>query len=182
MSRRGRRHPDQVVRVPVPPLGTTWYDRGVAYWVRRAWFAAMMLIALVTASLFAGGLISAAWQSHPAAGAAVGSVIGGTGLVSGVWLWRRSTPTAIEERARAGKVTTAPSGATGVAGGVLGVTALAGNMLAVAIVVVGSSLMLGVIVVFLLRSLGSQLPQERVERVLLNVPLRPRRLTRDRAA
>lgn len=172
MSRRGiRAARAEEIRVPVPLLGTTWYDRGPAYWVRRAGITALMLIGLLTALLFAWGLITAAGESHPAAGAAVASVIGVTGLVSGLWLWRRSTPKAIEERARrTGRPSVDPHSARA-ASGLLGAAALAGNMLALAVVVIGGLLTLGIMVVVVLRSLGRQWPGERIERVLLNVPL-----------
>lgn len=172
MTRRRleRAQRDGVPRVPVPPLGTTWYDRGFAYWALRGWFAAMMLIAVVLSVTFARIIVIAAWESNRAAGVAIGSVIAITGLVSGVWIWRRSTPQAIEERARQATTKADPRGA-GAGAGILGATAMAGNMLATAVIFVGASLMLGVTVVFFLRSLGRELPQERAERVLLGLPL-----------
>jgi len=163
--------------VPVPPLGTTWYDRGPAYWLRRIGFAVLLLIALLTLLAIVWGFVSGAWEFHPTVGAIVTSVIGVNALVTGWWFWRRSTPRAIEERARTGQTSTSTRGVGAVtgAGGVLGAGALAGNMLAVAVLAVVGSLALGFMVVLVLRCLGPQLPQERALRALLGVPLRAKR-------
>jgi hypothetical protein len=172
MSRRQRRYQrsreEGHHRVAVSPLGTTWYDRGVAYWLRRVWFVLILVIALAVIAAMVYGLVSAAWQTSSAAGIAVIGVIGSCALASGVWLWRRSTPAAIEARALGSEaVSPREVRAAGRLSGVLGAGALAGPMAATAVLVIGGSLVIGPVVVLLLRSLGQQLPQERAERVKL---------------
>jgi hypothetical protein len=108
-------------------------------------------------------------------GATIAAVVGVNGLVTGLWLWRCSTPKAIEERARTGGAVPTSTRGVGVAGGVLGATAMSGSMLAAAVLGIGGSLMLGIMVVVVLRCLGEQLPQERARRALLGVPLRSER-------
>jgi hypothetical protein len=131
----------------------------------------MLVIALAVIAAMVDGLVSAAWQTSPAAGIAVIVIIGGCALASGIWLWLRSTPAAIEARAL-GSDAASPRQvrAAGRLGGLLGAGALAGLAAATAVLVIGGSLVIGPVVVLLLRSLGQQLPQERAERVKLAMP------------
>jgi hypothetical protein len=175
MSRRQRRYQrsreEGHHRVAVAPLGTTWYDRGIAYWVRRVWFVLMLVIALAVIGAMVYGLVNAAWQTSSAAGIAVIAVIGSCALASGIWLWLRSTPAAIEARALGtDAVSPRQLRAAGRLSGLLGAGALAGLTAATAVLVIGGSLVIGPVVVLLLRSLGQQLPQERAERLKLAMP------------
>jgi hypothetical protein len=175
MSRRQRRYErsrqEGPHRIAVAPLGTTWYDRGFAYWLRRVWFVLMLVIALAVIGAMVYGLVSAAAETSPGAAIAVVTVIGGCALASGIWLWLRSTPAAIEARAlQTDKASPGQLRAAGRLGGLLGAGGLAGVTAATAILVIGGSLVIGPVVVLLLRSLGQQLPQERAERVKLAMP------------
>jgi hypothetical protein len=47
--------PPGITVKPIPVIGTTWYERGAAYWLRRAWMALLFAIAdaLVVVIVFA---------------------------------------------------------------------------------------------------------------------------------
>jgi hypothetical protein len=49
----------------IPILGTTWYERGPRYWLRRVWlFLAMALVVTLTSLLVGGFLIGIKGSSH----------------------------------------------------------------------------------------------------------------------
>lgn len=75
----------------IPLYGTSWYERGVSYWLRRAWFAVAML--LLTA--FAGFVVLSLCRGFaeavlpPAARTAFGVLEGITACAGVAWGWTR---------------------------------------------------------------------------------------------
>ena len=41
----------------LPVLGTTWYERGPDYWVRRVWLFLLMALVVTLMSLIVGGFL-----------------------------------------------------------------------------------------------------------------------------
>lgn len=146
----------------LPWLGTTWYERGAAYWARRAalTFLALAILALYTA-IMAGFLIGAydssgrhAWFYGLLAFEIVFSLVTG-----GYFLYRMVRHPATTTTAR---LATARCRARGA--GALGILAWSGLVLAQLMIVLIAALSYGLWLAALVRSLSPMLPAEREAR------------------
>jgi hypothetical protein len=176
--------PRDVTVESLPGLGTTWVDRGAAYWLRRAGLALMwaVVVTLVTAIVigFLGGIRSSSRTGFYAALAvevAWSLAIIGWFIVGTVRRWNDAAPprrlTGRSRRAgRAGR-----PGQAGRDGAALGVLARSGFLIGQVFLVVGSLFFLGLYVALFLTYLLPEIPAERQARLRLSQALRARGYT-----
>jgi hypothetical protein len=136
----------------LPLFGTSWYTRGVSYYLRRVLAVLLLLIPLAVVVTFDVALFRAFDDSSSAARLAWGLVLGVLFLASFVWPLRNLRRE--QDRRRAGEIVF-PNyfpgvGRRPVAGAGLGALARSGSVLAGAFLAVGSVIFLGwVIIAFL---------------------------------
>jgi hypothetical protein len=157
----------------VPWLGTTWYERGPAYWARRLALTVFVLaiLALYTAivALFLAGVYDSsgrhAWFYGLLAFEIVFSV-----LTGGYFLYRMIRHPAFTTAAGLAAARRRPSGAGG-----LGILARSGFVLGQVLIVLIAALTYGLWAAALVRTLSPSLPAEREARRRLAKALHTRR-------
>ncbi len=159
----------------VPLVGTTWYDRGLRYWLRRAGWTTLMaiVVALVTAILW--GVLQAARDSSQTAFWVVVAVEVVFSVISGGYIWigsrRLGTPKAKKYLQRS-QARTASARRTAGLGAGLGLLARSGSVLGQTFLVIGAMLFYGSYIALFLRSLLPRLDLERQARYELAEQLR----------
>ena len=164
--------------VPVeklPVLGTTWYERGPAYWVRRSWLFLIFALVVTLTSLLVGGFLAGIKESSPAGFVvaliveiAWSLVIIVFGLVRTRQRWNDPEP--------ARPLTRGQRRAASL-GGAIGTLARAGLVLGQAVLVLGSLLFFGLYVMLLIYALLPEYPPEHKARLRLASRLGARRAT-----
>jgi hypothetical protein len=149
----------------LPVLGTTWYERGPGYWVRRVWLFLLMALVVTLMSLLVGGfLLGIKGSSHTGfvwaliVEIAWSLVIIGYLMIRTAQRWNNLEPARpLSRRQRE----------AGAAGGALGVLATAGIFIAQAVLVIGSVLFFGLYVSLLIYALLPEWPPEHKARLRL---------------
>jgi hypothetical protein len=139
---------DRVEIESLPVIGTTWYERGPAYWVRRAGLALFFLALLaldvaIVASILAP-MLQRGNQRAPGLFLLVVVVVVGTAM--GVWVWRRDPYGDRRSAQRAGRA----GGAVGTASGSLGISGIGFGAILVPIAV---AITIGPMLVYFIKSL-----------------------------
>jgi hypothetical protein len=158
----------------LPSLGTTWVDRGAAYWVRRVWLALVFAVVVILITLIVVGLLGFIRSKSQAGFYAVLAVEVAWSLVLLGWLTVRAVrrwnnpapPQGLVGRSRS-------AGAGGAAPGIL---ARLGFVIGQAFLVM-SVLFLGFYVALLISVLLPETPAEHVARLRLRQTLRARGYT-----
>lgn len=170
MARRGRRRGHKVAAAPgpyvpsLPLLGTTWYERGRAYWWRRV-RASLAMFAILAIDLFLVGLSLNAIRDESRTGFVVVTVVVGVlGVVTGVLTWRRAG-----RIDTTGRVSSSDARLAGRTGAVLGTTARAGSVLSGLVLFVGSLILVGPLVALFVRGFDRELYVERKARATLGL-------------
>jgi hypothetical protein len=156
-----------VTREALPIVGTTWYDRGPRYWLRRTGWALLMalVVAMVTAILL--GFFSAMRRtSHTAFAVVLGIEVGYSMLLFGYlalqtarkWDNLEYVP---PHRQRLASRRAAAGGAA------MGILARSGSAAGALSLVVGSLVFIGLYAWLLVIALLPELPWERAARVQL---------------
>ncbi len=149
----------------LPVLGTTWYERGPDYWVRRIWLFLLMALVVTLVSLIVGGfLIGIKDSSHTGfvgaliVEAAWSLVIVCYMMIKTAQRWNDLDPARpLSRRQRE----------AGAAGGALGALASAGIFIAQAVLVVASVLFFGLYISLLIYALLPEYPPEHKARLRL---------------
>lgn len=159
----------------LPVLGTTWYERGPAYWVRRAWLFLIFALVVTLTSLLVGGFLAGLKDSsHDGfVGVLTAEIVWSIviivfGLIRTRQRWNDPEP--------APRLTRGQHRAAGL-GGAIGTLARAGFVLGQAVLVLGSLLFFGLYVMLLIYALLPEYPPEHKARLRL-----ARQLARHRAA
>jgi hypothetical protein len=157
--------PPGTVIEKLPVIGTTWYDRGGSYWVRRGWLFLLMALVVTLTSLLAGGFLIGIKDSSRAGftGALIAEVVWslaiiGYGLVRTARTWndpRPARPLSRKQRDAAAS------------GSALGTLASAGLAIGQVVLVLGSVLFFGLYVMLLIYTLFPEYPQEHKARLRL---------------
>jgi hypothetical protein len=161
----------------LPVLGTSWYERGAAYWMRRVWLFLLMALVVTLTSLLVGGfLIGIKDSSHT--GFVVVLILEIVwslaiivyGMIRTVRHWNElDPPRPLSRRQREAAA----------AGSVLGTLARVGLALAQFVLVIGSVLFFGLYVLLLIYALLPQYPPEHKARLRLAQQLgRPENIDR----
>jgi hypothetical protein len=156
--------PAGIVIKPVSGLGTTWYERGARYWVRRVFYVLFMAFVLACESAALGGLFYAAYSDRIAFW--VLTVIEAVWTVV-VWVYfsaklrqqRQTTSVSAPDPTASRRARTV--------GPVLGILARTGSVLAGAFLAIGALLTYGVILLIFARAFLPQLDAERLARAEL---------------
>ena len=148
----------------LPIVGTTWYQRGAAYWVRRVGLSMFFLAFLALDLAIVASIVVPMLQkdSQRAAGLFLVVVVVVLGTAMGVWVWRRDPDRDRRSANRAGSA----GGAAGAASGSLATAGIGigGILIPVAVVIT-----IGPMLVYFIKSL-TPVPQlerrarERLER------------------
>jgi hypothetical protein len=154
ISSPGREHPADVWIEPLPWFGTTWYQRGPAYWWRRVAVSLVLLLSVAILVPFVYSALAAISTWGQIAVVITLAVMVSTGVWTAVWMWRHwwtdvPTPSRRAVRAAAG------------GGAAVGVLARAGSVVGAAFLLIGALTLVVPMVVLFLFSLGPQLPPER---------------------
>ncbi|TMM37334.1 MAG: hypothetical protein E6F99_12735 [Actinobacteria bacterium] len=171
MGRRGRRRareaagPVRPYIEPLPVVGTTWYERGPAYWWRRAGMSLALIVALACEVPLLVGFLSGIRDSSPTGFRVALVVVLVLGIATGVLTWVGSSPARALDRTRRADPGVARRAAFLGAG--LGGLARGGSVIAGLVLVIGGFLFVGPLVALLLRSFGRYLWVERVARARL---------------
>jgi putative flippase GtrA len=151
---RGRERPAEVWIEPLPWFGTTWYERGPAYWWRRVAVSLVLLLSVAILLPFVYSALAAISTWGQIALVITLALMASTGVATAVWMWRHwwvDVPTPSRRAA----------GAAAGGGAAIGLLARAGSVLGAAFVLIGALTILVPMVVLFLFSLGPQLPPER---------------------
>jgi hypothetical protein len=145
---------------PLPWFGTTWYERGPAYWWRRVAVTLVMLGGLAILVPLAYAVLAGLYEFSPLALVVALAVMVSTGIWTAVWMWRHwwSDVPALSRRA---------TGAAAAGGVAVGLLARAGVALGAVALAIGSALLLAPLLVLLVISFFPQLPPERRARLRL---------------
>jgi hypothetical protein len=149
----------------LPVLGTSWYERGADYWVRRVWLFLLMALVVTLTSLLVGGfLIGIKGSSRTGFMVALSVEIVWSlaivvyGMIRTARQWNNlDPPKPLSRRQRD----------AGAAGSVLGTLAMAGLALAQFVLVIGSVLFFGLYVMLLIYALLPEYPSEHKARLRL---------------
>jgi hypothetical protein len=149
----------------LPVLGTTWYERGPGYWVRRVWLFLLMALVVTLMSLLVGGfMLGIKGSSHTGfVWALIVEIVWSLVIVAYMMIrtaqrWNSLEPSRpLSRRQRQ----------AGAAGGALGVLAGAGIFIAQAVLVLGSVLFFGLYVSLLIYALLPEWPPEHKARLRL---------------
>ena len=150
----GPRHRTEVWIEPLPWFGTTWYDRGAAYWLRRVAVSLVMLFCIAVLLPFVYGALSAIYNWGTIPFVITLALMASTGIWTAVWMWRRWWVDTAKPSRRA-------TGAAAAGGAAAGVLARAGSVLGAAFLVIGALTLVVPLAVLFVLSLGPQLPPER---------------------
>jgi hypothetical protein len=104
--------PPGVTIAKLPGLGTTWYERGIAYWARRAGNVLLLCIAVATYAAIITGVVLAAGRPGSAGFLAVLSAEILFSLATGVWSFRHLWRVGISKPARPASRGMASAGAS----------------------------------------------------------------------
>lgn len=150
----------------LPIVGTTWYERGVRYWLRRTGFVLGLLLALVVMTLILGGLFSLIRHAsttafYVAVGIEATYTLAILAYLTARYLKARKNPQEIrpadpQKMAEARRVARV--------GPALGILAGSGSIAGQFFLVIGSLLTYGLILAMLAMSCLSVLPFERLAR------------------
>jgi len=145
---------------PLPFLGTSWYERGRRYWLRRVGYTLFWVLLAGLDGLLLGGLFAVILAASVPGFAVALAVEAVLCLISGGHMWRRLRAQAAGRRApqRRPAREARRLGATGAA---LGLLAGTGSVLSQALLVIGAILSFGAFAAFGLRSLLPVLDHER---------------------
>jgi vacuolar-type H+-ATPase subunit I/STV1 len=150
-------------------LGTTWYERGPDYWVRRFWLFLLMVLVVGLMSLIVGGFLNGIrGSSHTGfVGALIveivwSLVIIGYMMIKTAQRWNNLEPSRPLSRRQRG---------AGAAGGAVGVLATTGIFIAQFVLVIGSVLFFGLYVSLLIYALLPEWPPEHKARLRLAAQL-----------
>jgi hypothetical protein len=150
----------------LPVIGTSWYERGAGYWVRRVWlFLIMALVVTLTSLLVGGFLVGIKDSSHTGFVVALiieivwSAAIIGYGMFRTARRWNDLDPATPLSRRKQRQA--------GTAGSVLGTLARAGLVLGQVVLVLGSLLFFGLYVMLLIYALMPEYPQEHKARLRL---------------
>ena len=160
VSSPGREHLAGIWIEPLPWFGTTWYERGPAYWLRRAAVTLVMLASLAIVVPLAYAVLAGLYEFSPVALVVALAVMASTGIWTAVWMWRHwwvDVPAPSRRATRAAAAGGAAVGLLARAGVVLGAIGLA----------IGSALLVAPLLVLLVISFFPQLPPERRARLRL---------------
>jgi hypothetical protein len=154
----------------LPVLGTSWYERGADYWVRRVWLFLLMALVVTLTSLLVIGFLTGIKDSSHTGFVAVLTIeiiwsvaIIGYGMIRTVRQWDvLDPPRPLSRRPR-----NAGPRSAGAAGGVLGTLAAAGLAAAQFLLVIGSVLFFGLYVLLLIYALLPVYPAEHKARLRL---------------
>lgn len=157
--------PGSVVVESVPGLGTTWYDRGARYWLRRALVFLAFALVVTLMSLLVGGFLIGIKESSPT---------GFTGALIAEILWSLSTAAFLLVRTaqrwnvpeKARPLTPGQRRAAS-AGGALGVLANAGWVVGQIILVLAALAGFGLYLTLLIYALLPEYPPEHKARIRL---------------
>jgi hypothetical protein len=154
----------------VPILGTTWYERGAAYWLRRVWLFLLMALVVTLTSLLVGGFLAGIkGSSHTGfVGALIAEIVWSLVIIVFVLVrtgqqWNRPEPARILSRGQERAAAT---------GGVIGTLARAGFVIGQAVLVIGSLLFFGLYVTLLIYALLPEYPPEHKARLRLAEQIR----------
>jgi hypothetical protein len=161
--------PRDVVIEKLSVLGTTWYERGPDYWVRRIWLFLLMLLVVVLMSLIVGGFMVGIKDSSHAGfvGALIVEIVWSLVIIGYIMIrtaqrWNNLEPSRPLSRRQRD---------AGAAGGVIGVLATAGILIAQFVLVIGSVLFFGLYVSLLIFALLPEYPPEHKARLRLAAQL-----------
>jgi hypothetical protein len=164
--------PRGIIVTRLPFLGTTWYDRGVRYWLRRAVLTAVMATGVAVATAILSGVLHAARQSSQTAFWVVVAVEAVISVISLGVIFARSRRMGTARGTAALRKTLAPSRRTRGLGAGAGLLVRTGSLLAQAFVVVSALAFYGTYIALLLLSLLPRLDIERQARYELAQQLR----------
>lgn len=146
-------------------LGTTWYERGPGYWIRRAWLFLLMALVVTLTSLLIGGFMVGIKDSSKAGftGALIAEIIWSLAILT--WGLSRTarrwnTPEPVRPLSRGQRRAVAT-------GGALGSLARAGLAIGQAVLVIGSLLFFGLYLMLLVYALLPEWPPEHKARLRL---------------
>jgi hypothetical protein len=148
---------------PLPWFGTTWYERGPAYWLRRGAVTLGMLACLAIVVPLAYAVLAGLYAFSPVALVVGLAVMASTGVWTAVWMWRRWWVDVAPPSRRATRAAAA-------GGAAVGLLARAGVLLGAIALGIGSALLLAPLLVLLVISFFPQLPPERRARLRLQHP------------
>jgi hypothetical protein len=140
----------------LPVIGTTWYQRGLAYWSRRValsvfFLALLALDVAIVASILVPMLQS---DSQKPPGLFLLMVVLVVGTAMGIWVWRRDPDADRGSATRAG-------GAAAAGGAASGTLARAGSGLGAVLIPMAAVITVGPMVVYFIKSLTPVPPPER---------------------
>jgi hypothetical protein len=160
ISSPGREHHADMWIEPLPWFGTTWYERGPAYWWRRAAVTLVMLGGAAILVPLAYAVLAGLYKFSPVALVLAVAVMVSTGIWTAVWMWRHWWADVPAPSRRA-------TGAAAAGGAAVGLLARAGVALGAVALAIGSALLLAPLLVLLVISFFPQLPPERMARLRL---------------
>jgi hypothetical protein len=149
----------------LPVLGTTWYQRGFDYWVRRVWLFLLMALVVTLMSLIVGGfLLGIKGSSHTGFVWALIVEVAWSLVIIAYMMVRTAQRWNNLERARPLSRRQRDAAASG---GALGVLASAGILIAQFVLVIGSVVFFGLYVALLIYALLPEWPPEHKARLRL---------------
>jgi hypothetical protein len=163
--------PPGIIIAAVPGLGTSWYERGVGYWVRRVFVVIAMAFGLACETAILYGLFSAAYRNRIAFWILVAVEITCT---VGLWIYLAIRLRRRRNRTEIGSTSLNPKEArrAGSGGATVGILARSGSVVAGLFLVVGTLLTYGLILFIFVRAFLPQLDTEREARAGLIAELR----------
>jgi hypothetical protein len=157
--------PPGVYPEKLPVLGTTWYERGAGYWLRRGWLFLIFALVVTLTSLLVGGFLVGIKDSSQTGFtvALIAEIVWSLviivfGLIRTRQRWNDPEP--------ARRLTRGQRRVAGL-GGAIGVLARAGFVLGQAVLVIGSLLFFGLYVMLLIYALLPEYPPEHKARLRL---------------
>lgn len=149
----------------LPLLGTTWYERGPGYWLRRAWLFLLMALLVTLTSLLIGGFMAGIKDSSQAgfAGVLIAEIAWSVAILVFLLIrtarqWNVPEPARPLSRKQRRAVA---------AGSTIGSLARVGFVLGQAILVIGSLLFFGLYLMLLIYALAPEWPPEHKARLRL---------------
>jgi hypothetical protein len=159
------RLPPGVTVERLPILGTTWYERGAAYWLRRFWLLLLMALVVTLTSLLVGGFLAGIRGSSHAGfvGALIAEIVWSLVIIVFVLVrtaqqWNQVEPARMLSRRQKQAAST---------GGALGVLARAGFVIGQVVLVLACLLFFGLYVTLLIYALLPEYPPEHKARLRL---------------
>jgi hypothetical protein len=163
--------PPGIVIERLPIVGTSWYERGLSYWARRA---AMVLVMVIVAAIYIAIITGVASAAGPPGSAGYVAVIIAEAVLSlgtGIWMVRRTLHQAASgQLVLPGRGHTSRAGRTGAGLGILAYSA--GGAAGAVLLVVSALLSAGFVLAVLMLALTPVPPTERQARAQLAEQLR----------